>query len=1371
MIRSSDDFPLPDCLSSDIDLLFVSDAAVGEEDLSEERIDGTYQRDSDEISEDRRYLPTQPDEAHKVRPIYREQMHFFSRLIDTFTSPAETNLTRLRVALVASVGAASSEPLSRQVVEKFSFNQFSDKALAKRVIEEDCIAPVITTSPLSAARHAIAIFENRALGVRQSSEHVAIMAVGSFINLDMNDSDLELFSKTGVKIMFVLIDDLFLPAMKSIFPKNIVLGVNPVDSEIWSQNIPMALCSTCNSDWLAFRSTKMAGEHEGTASCYRLYTEEGRINWLDAHRACEKSRTHLVSIETTEELNSLRQIIPSKICSILQSHDYATDSKDVGKYVDVLIGLRRETGGFKKNFRWQSRPPLVYSHWAQGEPAGGYGKACAVWRFHMLREFFSRSKFNFPVGDHLKLNETILQAGEHGHYNLSEFELVNGGECLMRRDAWYTVPCGHTVGRMFLCEQPLNMFDRTTQMSITQRPTWDSIYSAISRGELGLLGDSDESASLAAVAELHSDEFEQQYSENRVILKNHSFHARLPIDALVLFECDDQQQIPYTFVCDRKADCQNKLDETICTYPHCSDVKNKNHLCNTGHCISREQVCDLFPDCPDKSDELECLSCTQGLCPDGSCLPKHWFADGEVDCGANTFSSVAEEMASIGDSRIQDCVVICNGTKCVSQDKMGDGVIDCQGPEGPIDETIGRLEHTSCYSNSNDVYTNWAPKCVYVKDRFGAVIGCKNMAHLQNCQNFTCPEGYIKCPSSYCVPVHYVNNREKDCPFGEDEHEKTLDCSGYFRCAGSNVCLHPDHVCDNHPDCSQKDDELGCHVTCRCGFLCVAGIVIPEGYNKSEPLTEVAFIDEQTRYLDLAGIDLSSVFSQFLTGKFENLVIVNLSNCRIQSVEISRKLNVIGASLYYLDLSNNLITEVTSTSWFGVMGNLRTLNLSRNVYLERIDDAAFNTTCQTSHLKELDLSYTSITTLSHSNFVSLKRLLNLNLRGTRIKELRSEMFPKGSFLQVLDLRDIPLQDIQGEIFKNLTILSALRTDTFKLCCPQIHNSGTKVGTCHAPKDAFSSCSDLMYESVLRLILWTNGIIAIIGNCTVIVYRIFYDQTILHMAYGHFVTHLAIADFIMGMYLLTIAIADVYFRGTYAWHETSWRNSIICKLAGFSSTLAAEASALFIFLITVDRFLVVKFPLGQLRMSTRTMKLCCALTWCLGTGLALIPLLPFFEHWKTYTSNGMCLGLPLMTTRQAGWQYSLSVFIIFDFTLFSLICLGQVTIYRTMTKVCMDKGLHNLHYSSRKVHDFTVARNLSLIAITDFICWFPICVTGLLALTGHDIGIETYPWMAVLVLPINSAINPLIYTIPALKRRWNERKEMPHSKTPGGNLKK
>jgi hypothetical protein len=75
---------------------------------------------------------------------------------------------------------------------------------------------------------------------------------------------------------------------------------------------------------------------------------------------------------------------------------------------------------------------------------------------------------------------------------------------------------------------------------------------------------------------------------------------------------------------------------------------------------------------------------------------------------------------------------------------------------------------------------------------------------------------------------------------------------------------------------------------------------------------------------------------------------------------------------------------------------------------------------------------------------------------------------------------------------------------------------------------------MMRNDILRTCLWVIGLCALIGNFIVIGYRVLYDRTSLSKGHGIFITSLGTADFLMGIYMLTVEpgtlqIANKNFR--------------------------------------------------------------------------------------------------------------------------------------------------------------------------------------------------------------------------------------------------
>ncbi|XP_072017120.1 uncharacterized protein [Amphiura filiformis] len=72
--------------------------------------------------------------------------------------------------------------------------------------------------------------------------------------------------------------------------------------------------------------------------------------------------------------------------------------------------------------------------------------------------------------------------------------------------------------------------------------------------------------------------------------------------------------------------------------------------------------------------------------------------------------------------------------------------------------------------------------------------------------------------------------------------------------------------------------------------------------------------------------------------------------------------------------------------------------------------------------------------------------------------------------------------------------------------------------------------------------------------------------------------------------------------------------------------------------------------------------------------------------------------------------------------------------------------------------------MGFLVFSDMCCWMPIIAMVILALTGAvDIPPISYAWIAVFVLPLNSSLNPYLYTIISnemTKRQISKNKVMP-----------
>ena len=194
-----------------------------------------------------------------------------------------------------------------------------------------------------------------------------------------------------------------------------------------------------------------------------------------------------------------------------------------------------------------------------------------------------------------------------------------------------------------------------------------------------------------------------------------------------------------------------------------------------------------------------------------------------------------------------------------------------------------------------------------------------------------------------------------------------------------------------------------------------------------------------------------------------------------------------------------------------------------------------------------------------------------------------------------------------------------------------------------------------------------------------------------------------------------------------------------------SFLSSEVSAFILCLVTLDRMLVICFPFARHIHFSRcsTIVLCCA-CWLVGIALASVPLL---ANVSFYGLNGICVPLPFTNNSKSNQQYSFYIFIILNFVLFAFIGFGQIVIYTAICKTSASTGSQN------RDRERAVARRLFLIVLTDFCCWFPIGLMGVLAAAwGVTIPGVVNVFTAIFVLPVNSALNPFLYTLNGVLER-------------------
>ena len=425
---------------------------------------------------------------------------------------------------------------------------------------------------------------------------------------------------------------------------------------------------------------------------------------------------------------------------------------------------------------------------------------------------------------------------------------------------------------------------------------------------------------------------------------------------------------------------------------------------------------------------------------------------------------------------------------------------------------------------------------------------------------------------------------------------------------------------------------------------------------------------------------------------------LNISSCEIRN--LSANTFSFMSNLLVLDISYNRIQTVASKT-FDSQLRLKILKLDGNMDIISFETEAF---AGLKSMKMFSVTYQQIGTISRGAFLALS-LEVLDLSFNTINMIEDNAF-ENLFVKRVYVNESNILSFSQDMFRGLEGVETIVSIAYKFCC--IKPTYLAEKDCYPQQDEFSSCSDLMRNEILRSLIWIIGLFSLLGNAFSILYRITYDKARLKFGYGIFVSNLALSDFIMGVYLIIIAGADVALRDIYIFNDESWRMSAGCQFAGVLAALSSESSIIFMILITIDRLLVIKYPFGQIKITQSKANYFSLIAWGLGLVIAVIPLIitPYFKG-EFYSKSGVCLALPLTRDRPAGWMYSISIFIGFNSITFLLIALGQWWIYSEIS--ASKKSIAGK--VARRSNDLRIARNLLLVVTTDFLCWFPIGILG------------------------------------------------------------
>ena len=343
------------------------------------------------------------------------------------------------------------------------------------------------------------------------------------------------------------------------------------------------------------------------------------------------------------------------------------------------------------------------------------------------------------------------------------------------------------------------------------------------------------------------------------------------------------------------------------------------------------------------------------------------------------------------------------------------------------------------------------------------------------------------------------------------------------------------------------------------------------------------------------------------------------------------------------------------------------------------------------------------------------------------------------------------------------------------------------------------------HNALKVFSWIAGGLATSINTALLVkHAIFLRKTDSKPPFTNtfLVMMIAIGDLLIGVYLLVVATADYAYSEDYCINEHKWLGSTQCSLIGIFSTIGSQVSLFSMTALSLFRAYSLSrmSAPGEVSLKFKVKIYSAAIViLSLSAALAIIPQIPYFEdyfinglyypdnplfvgavdksqHVRTiqeyhgrvstkeiswaslrilvatmftqdngtvvgkdlgfYSNDGVCLFKYFVNQDDPQKNFSLAVLLV------NSVCFLIITtcyIIVNMTTTASSKASSSSNSNTRRLQ-----QKITIIVLTDFICWVPFIVTCLLHFAGAFDATEYYGFFSIIVLPLNSVLNPIIY---------------------------
>ena len=366
----------------------------------------------------------------------------------------------------------------------------------------------------------------------------------------------------------------------------------------------------------------------------------------------------------------------------------------------------------------------------------------------------------------------------------------------------------------------------------------------------------------------------------------------------------------------------------------------------------------------------------------------------------------------------------------------------------------------------------------------------------------------------------------------------------------------------------------------------------------------------------------------------------------------------------------------------------------------------------------------------------------------------------------------------------------------------------------ADKELLSSRGEMIKPSWLQYVIWIMAFIVIFGNLYVIhaSAKRMRKKNLTQLVRFQYIIFLniGIADLIMGWYLFAIAIQSAIFGNSYSTTDDhQWRTSTACSVVGSFVLISSEAACFLMVLLLA--FLLYNSMRPSIDGNSKSRKKLLGAgiitAWVAAILLAIVPILngvsdyfvqntwmvnPFSDKsvwdfndakdfvcrlasltntevqtkdWNSissflsndfpeyspignfgyYSATSLCMPRLFVSYGERSWQYTFIVITA------NLICYVFISLsYLAATKLQVKEQAEEEEIFDEQ--EERMQKRIARVVFTNVVAWLIICVLVYIGISGTDMSYTAHVVTAIFLIPINSILNPFLFSALTEKPR-------------------